>query len=212
MSSQEAVVSKPSTEDDIEPSTERASTGLSLTPRQNDSVHKQEALIDDILDHTFHLPAPMSMSDENTASSSPLPVRYSDDRTQDTPRLTDADKDTILNGAFLFTVLEGVNERFEQYQANPECTSYLPIITKIVEDHHLFEEYSRIRGAKAFLSDGHRDHGDDWLRWKISATLSSGAADQVELYEYWLPLEEKFVWSKPDGTDDQGEFEDGAEN
>ncbi|OAG02315.1 uncharacterized protein CC84DRAFT_1167378 [Paraphaeosphaeria sporulosa] len=57
MSSQEAVVSKPSTEDDIEPSTERASTGLSLTPRQNDSVHKQEALIDDILDHTFHLPA-----------------------------------------------------------------------------------------------------------------------------------------------------------
>ncbi|KAL5381220.1 hypothetical protein DPSP01_007212 [Paraphaeosphaeria sporulosa] len=138
MSSQEAVVSKPSTEDDIEPSTERASTGLSLTPRQNDSVHKQEALIDDILDHTFHLPA-----------------------------------HTILNGAFLFTVLEGVNERFEQYQANPECTSYLPIITKIVEDHHLFEEYSRIRGAKAFLSDGHRDHGDDWLRWKISATLWS---------------------------------------
>ncbi|KAF2439869.1 hypothetical protein P171DRAFT_447847 [Karstenula rhodostoma CBS 690.94] len=233
-------------------SPERARTSSPLTPSPTD-IASSDIQPSNTPEHAFRVPAqkssglpshllgtpppsdPVVLADkysasslgnasyEDTVQSLSLPVYHSGTTVQDTPTPTNNGKGIILDWEYLYGLLQDVNTRFEQHQADPESTLFLLIITEIIED------YLRTWGRNTFLSYGHRDHGNDWLLWKISSTLLQSSfeyhfmmkwevtdmklwgADHTELNGYRLPLEEKLVWSERGVKSDREEFEDAVE-
>ena len=132
---------------------------------------------------------PMTVNSTSTSQQPSLP------REQSAPIL-------ILHHNYLEALLASIDNDFskEHRKARPH---YLSIMAVIIED---------FRGAHGFgryLSHGHVDHGDDWLRWKLSDKVSDcllaliltggaqeweeGRIDEAErTLAYWRELDDKF--------------------
>lgn len=128
---------------------------------------------------------------------------------------------SILPQVYLLNLLSDVDRLFQEQRCKNHVNFLLHIIAQVIE------KYFGVWDSKAFVSRGHRDHGDDWLRWRIASRLiyllvaehqksgkvgrwipEVGSASFV-LVEYWRPLEKNFGRAKQAAMRDGGATENG---